>query len=181
MFFGIRPEVNERKGNGLAAQFSELIEILEKERVILGQIEQMLASENKCLSTFDRKGLDGCNTKLENLSMQMDILEQSRLELIHELSQMFGMPEDKASLSALAGHAPGIQGERLRQLRKSIVERTATVAKLQQGNRVLIVNGLKMINGVRKIMEDSVEPQVTYAPTGMENEHKASLATGRRI
>lgn len=181
MFFGKVPGINERKVIGLAAQFSELIEILEKEKAILKLIEQLLTHENKCLNTFDRKALDHCNTKLENLSMQMDILEQSRVEIIAELSLRLGVSEDQASLSALASYAPGIQGEKLSSLRKSIVERSDAVTKLQQNNRILIVNGMKMVNGLKKILEDSVEPQVTYAPAGKANDQHVSLATGRRI
>jgi flagellar biosynthesis/type III secretory pathway chaperone len=165
----------------MPAKFNELIDILEKEQGLLSEFERILKNEGDNLTGFKRKALDQSNNELENLSLQMSILEQSRALLVEKLAKYLGVPQEEASLAYLANAAPRGLGERLTGLRRLIRKTAGSVQRLQDRNRLLITNGMRIIQGLRKVVDETVNPKVIYGPQGLQKDSPGNYVSGRRV
>ena len=165
----------------MQAYFKDLVGILEKEQAILVNLEQLLQGEKDCLQKFDREGLDRCNSEVENLTIQMDILEQSRKGIIKKLAVDFQIEVKDATLARLAMFADKHWSMKLIELRDAIVKSSGNVHKLQESNKILLINGMKIIHGLSNVVSETVSPQLTYTAKGNQMDRSSSGISGRRI
>lgn len=161
--------------------YKELIGILKQERSVLERLYPLLEQEGKCLTSFDRTGLEQINDAIESLTFQMSVLEKSRHLFIDEFAQNRQVPENKATLTWMASVAPKPYSTILQGLQKQLKDTSAQLRTLQERNRGLIINGVSMVQGMMKIIEDTVNPKLTYSAHQASDKNPASIPTGRRI
>ncbi len=163
------------------ANLRNLVEILEQEHIILNKLTGLLKGEKECLASFDRQGLDRHNSAVENLTIQMNVLEQSRVLFTEKLAKILQIDPEKATLSYIADHAKKPWNEKLRTLQEEIFASSKKVRALQESNKILLLNGMKVVQGLASVIGETVNPQLTYTSKGSHLESNSPTGSVGRL
>ncbi|HPQ69973.1 MAG TPA: flagellar protein FlgN [bacterium] len=163
-------------------QYQELISILQKELAVFQELRDLLNAETKPLIEFDAQSLEKITKAKQTLELRLKILEQARLDLLVALIRRFNIQPEKATLKELARFAPEPQAQILLKTRDTFKRLTGEMRKKVDGNSQLAESSLRLLQGLRGLIQRTIEEPTTYEGAGQVKARRDSIkVAGRRV
>lgn len=127
--------------------FEELQTILSKEHEAHEQILCAATEVNNAIKKNDLMTLQKHTSSLDEQVIQVEQIEEKRMECCNRLSKTIGMPGKEVRLAAIIEKAPPLIREKLTRLHAALKNAIAKIAKITIANRIMIEEGLAMVQG----------------------------------
>ncbi|MCX7044096.1 MAG: flagellar protein FlgN [Candidatus Sumerlaeota bacterium] len=143
--------------------YSQLIAILTREAEQYLALEEILGEETARLVANDAEGVIAVTRRKDTLALQIRSLEESRFLLTDKFARSLGRKADGLTVSDLCETAPPRLASALCQARdglKAVVERASV---LNDRNRQLAENSLRLIQGTMEIFQRQLRASIAPA------------------
>jgi hypothetical protein len=127
--------------------FEELETILSKEYEAHEQLLCAATEVNAAIKKNDLTVLQKHTSILDEQVLQVELIEEKRRECCGKLSHAIGISIEKVRLGTIIEKAPPSFREKLAQLHASLKNTVAKIAKITLSNRIMIEEGLAMVQG----------------------------------
>lgn len=127
--------------------FEELQAILSREYEAHEHLLSAATEVNSAIKKNDLAALRKFTSNLDEKVFQIERIEERRQECCGALSRTIGFPAGNVKLAAIIEKAPPLLKEKLTQLQAALKNALAKIAQLMVSNRILIEEGLAMVQG----------------------------------
>ena len=141
--------------NDTAVAFEELESILVKECEMHELLLDAATGVNVAIKKNDLNTIQKHTGFLDDQVFQIEQIEARRIECCGKLSSAIGIPGKKVRLGAIIEKAPPLFREKLKALQAALKNALAKIAKIMVSNRILIEEGLRMVQGQFAIIMQS--------------------------
>ncbi|MCU0608634.1 MAG: flagellar protein FlgN [Chitinispirillaceae bacterium] len=152
--------------NPTTAGFGELETILERETEAHEQMFNAAIQVNSAIKQKDLPAIQKQTASLDEHVVQIEKLEERRKECCASLSGGLGLNRESVRLATLIGKAPQACRDKLAQLQASLKSAVERIAKITVSNRILIEEGLLLVQGQFGIIMQSGSPFTNYRQYG---------------
>jgi hypothetical protein len=156
--------------NDTDTAFEELETILAKEYEAHEKMLSAATEVNVAIKKNDLATLQKNTSNLDEQVFQIEQIEEKRLACCSRLSLSIGTGSEPVRLAAIIEKAPPLFREKLGQLQTALKNAIAKIAQITIANRILIEEGLTMVQGQFAIIMQSGMRFAHY-------EHKGGRAT----
>jgi len=129
---------------------SQLIQYMEYEKILLGQLVKYAELQQEALKNFDVKSVEKFSEIQDKVSLKLKQTEKDRIEMIMKWMGLSRKDATNLKLSTIEKKLKGDNFKIVSNLRESLNELTSILYDLNKNNRILI-NRAK--NSVQNMME----------------------------
>jgi hypothetical protein len=131
----------------------QLIELLEKERALYGQLLELLEGERLSLMMWNSTDIADKSREKEELSGKLKAMGETMRHLIGKIAEESGKSAADITLGGIAETLGDREtGKRLMTIRGKLLEVSAKAAELNNTNRALIANAVNITKRCLKYM-----------------------------
>jgi hypothetical protein len=133
--------------NDTTTVFEELQTILAREYEAHEHLLNAATEVNCAIKKNDLAALQKHTSNLDDKVFQIEQIEERRKECCGAISQTIGFPAGNVRLATIIDKAPPVLREKLAGLQTALKNALAKIAQLTVSNRILIEEGLAMVQG----------------------------------
>lgn len=167
-----------------ASSFEQLVDNLEKVIKVYRSLLLVVRREKEILISANLDDLNENNKTKEVVLLQARLLEKERLNVLKQWLNELKIENQNFSLSELANHIQGVQGEKLRSLHAVLDLLIKRVKDINSQNEALIQSALKNITGAMKSIRDMLDENKTYQKQGILGEtqnHQSGRLVSKQV
>ena len=159
-------------------ELETLMRVLEEEQGILSDLLSAQTAERDALVRLETVPLTDAVIRIEPLIERLALAEQARVALTRRVGADLGIPEDGLDLRAIALRVGEPYRERLLELRRATQEAAKRLARANELNEALALQGIDHTELLLSALLGDVETPGTYTKSGVGT---ASATGPRRI
>lgn len=151
--------------------FASLIDVLNKELAIFGELKDFLLAEKKMLmkaSPLDQ--INENNAVKENIILKSRILEEGRANILKKIARNLDMDNEEIKLMALADYAPLEQRKALEQLKTELTGISKKIRAMNDENSYLLDASINNVKGSLDFISSLVNRSGIYLGNGKIDE-----------
>jgi flagellar biosynthesis/type III secretory pathway chaperone len=146
--------------------YKSLAEVLEDEIKIYRAMLDVVRREKDVLISADIKELEECNLAKEAMVIKVRSLERLREKYARELGGLLGLHSEFPRLLELASKMLDPAASKLRSVHSTMDLLVKRIKEFNSANEELVQSSLKTVNGALGAIKETLQPKVTYAPSG---------------
>lgn len=159
-------------------ELETLCRVLEEEQGILTDLLAAQAREREALIRLDTVPLIDVVGRMEPVIERLALAEQARVALTRRIGADLGIPEEALNLRAIAMRVGEPYRERLLELRRATQNAARDLARANELNKALAVQGLDHVELLLSALLGGVDNPGTYTKSGVGS---GSVTGPRRI
>ncbi len=156
---------------------SELLHVLKEEMEICKQMVDLLQKERESIKNLSTAELEAHTKQKTTLSLQLRILEESRLSQVAGIALIIKKDPQEVNLSLLCEIMPKQRAEKFRQCQSSLKALSQSIEELNQRNASIIELSLKQLKEYYQVLTSFG----TSFPTYQKNGDQGKLTKGKKI
>ena len=145
---------------------NRLTSLLEEETELLEALLSVLQGEKNALICARLNKLNEACKEKENLILKVRILEEQRVHVLQELSELSGYSPGVITLAGLAGLAEGDDSTRLTVCRSNLLSLTESIRELNNSNRSLLNYSIGLVRTSLSFLDNFICPKPLYYNNG---------------
>jgi flagellar biosynthesis/type III secretory pathway chaperone len=146
---------------------ARLLELLEAEETLYGELRAALQSEQVCLVNLEAEGLDEAVRQKETLVTEARVLEEGRRALVRRLGGGLGTRSATPTLTELC-NALGSDAAALRDAHSRLSSRVAAVRELLEVNTAFSGEAMGQVRATLQLLGRLAPLEATYRADGAE-------------
>jgi flagellar biosynthesis/type III secretory pathway chaperone len=143
-----------------------LTTLLDEETELLGALLSILQDENNALICAKLNKLNETCKKKENLILKIRILEEQRIHVLQEFSELSGHTPGIITLAELSGLAEGDDYTRLAGCRSNLLSLSESIRDLNKSNRSLLNYSIGLVRTSLSFLDNFISPNLLYYNNG---------------
>ncbi len=155
---------------------TKLIDILDRETVLYGDLLGLLQEEKRLLSRRDKEKLHALSTDIEKLTFKAKGLETLRASIIDGLAISFGIADaastTEINLTTIIEYTPEPEKDELKSIQAKLLAITDGIETLNRQNSLIIGKGLENIKSAFEFLRE-ISSFDTYQSSGKLDPHLA--------
>ena len=160
---------------------SELSAVLGKELSIHEQLVAAAADMNVALKAKRTADVARGNAQYDSLCCQLDALEEKRLAVSDNLAAAIGCNHRHATIAQIVARLPADEAAMLLNLRRRLKTALGELSKLNHSNRMLLENGLQVIEKTFEIIINNCRKTTGYLAQGIQARTSLNTAVINRV
>ncbi len=143
-----------------------LTSLLDEETELLEALLSVLQDENNALSCAKLNKLNETCKEKENLVLKIRILEEQRIHILQEFSEVSGCSPRIITLAGLSGLAEGDDSTRLTGCRSNLLSLAESIRDLNKSNRSLLNYSIGLVRTSLSFLDNFISPNLLYYNNG---------------
>ncbi len=149
-------------------------EILSRQRDVYRDMLAAMRSSEQAMRAYDTPRVDELNKVIETLALRAKALVEARFIVNRRLAEALGVEQTRISTDRVAGLASPTVGTSIRALGDEISSLAPEIAAQNELNRSMARSSLLAVQGLARLMRQTVEQPITYGPTAAVRRSSAS-------
>ena len=158
----------------IARDIERLLELLDAEERLYGELRSALQREQTCLVNLEAEGLDEAVRQKETLVTEARVLETGRRTLVERMADATGIPQRPATLTDLCA-ALGPIADPLRDAQSRLRGLVGAVRELLEINAGLAGEAMGQVEATLTLLGRLAPAGATYRPDGAESRSSGRL------
>ena len=156
---------------------SELLHVLKEEMGICKQMVDLLQKERESIKNLSTEELEAHTKQKTTLSLQLRILEESRISQVAGIAHIIKKDPGEVNLSLLCEIMPKQRADEFRQCQSSLKALSQSIEELNKQNASVIALSLKQLKEYYQVLTSFG----TSFPTYQKNGEQGTLSKGKKI
>lgn len=140
-------------------------EILSRQRDVYRDMLAAMRESADAMRAYDTTRVDELNKVVETLALRAKALVEARFIVNRRLAESLGLDPARIGIERVAGLASPTVGSAIRALADEIQALVPGISAQNEENRSLAQSSLLAVQGLARLMRQTVEQPVTYGPT----------------
>jgi flagellar biosynthesis/type III secretory pathway chaperone len=154
--------------------YNTLADVLEDEVKVYRVMLDLVRKEKDVLISAKIDELEECNNAKEAMVLKVRGLERLREKAARDMAIAVGVNPETPRLLEIAAKLLDPQASRLRSIHSTLDLLIRRIKELNDANEELIKSSLKVVNGALGAIKQTLQPKVTYAPSGEVKQNEVS-------
>lgn len=139
-------------------------EILSRQRDVYRHMLAAMREAADAMRAYDTPRVDELNKIVETLALRAKALVEARFIVNRRLAESLGVDPGQIGIERIAGLASPMVGSAIRALVDDIQALVPEISAQNEENRSLAQSSLLAVQGLARLMRQTVEQPVTYGP-----------------
>jgi len=149
--------------------FFDLLDLLKQEMEQYRKLLDLLKRERNAMIRLSLEEIEGCYKLKETIILKLRIMEESRLVLIDKIAGHLKISKEGITLLKISDIVKSPFSEEFKRCRKNLSCLIHDIAQMNRKNKVFIEDSLECINGHLTLLNDLINPNPVYLPSGKFN------------
>ena len=158
--------LKDRLLNNKEILLEKLLGFVKEEARLYESLEGALHEERGKIIAADMKGLSEIGQFKEALILKIRRLEEQRIMVIKDLSEMLEVPCRGLTIAGLAQHVQEPYAARLKGSREGLLSLTGRIQQINRFNKSLLGHALELIAGSYAFLSHLAAPDAVYHSSG---------------
>ncbi|OQY45222.1 MAG: hypothetical protein B6240_09095 [Desulfobacteraceae bacterium 4572_87] len=146
--------------------FGKLLALMEKQTQAYESLSAALGDEKERIVRIDLHGLAETGQRKEVLFRKIQGLEQDRINLMKDLSEMLKISRPDLTVGKLMAYAHGPHKDRLKKSRGALLDLSGKIQRMNHFNKLLIRHSLELVTGSYSFLSHLAAPDTVYHSSG---------------
>lgn len=146
--------------------YSQMLECLQGMVRLYRSLLKVVRQEHEILVSANLDDLNENNKAKEAMLLKIREMEKSRIQLVQQLAEQEGLPEEKTRLLDIAVHFGGEEGDKLRNIHSVLDLLIRRVKEINKRNEEMVQSALANITGAMNAIRDTLKEKPVYQKKG---------------
>ena len=153
----------------------DMMAVLEEEVDVFRKMHGLLTQEQKALTRDDVEGIKSAVENQKQLGEAVRLVDARRDQIAKAIGLKIGVGEEPMTINRLCELYDGEEGERMLELRDSLLDLQAEIRRVNRNNAFLIRHAMRYVDKIMFLLKSGDGSSRIYLPSGAADSVSAGM------